>query len=300
MLARLNWSGRDCIFIAGCVDGGERDCLRKVGLMTVEVLVATMHQKSLDLATQMNIKGDAVIANQADRYSYSECTADDGACIRMITTAGRGLGRNRNQALLLSSGDICLLADDDEVLADDYMDTVENAFSELGTADVIIFNNDVVGSEQRTLRRIARVARARPWDSLGFGSTRIAFRRRSILRANIWFTMLFGSGAEYSAGEDSLFLVDCFRAGLKVFLHPGVVATVDMSRSTWFEGYTEKYFLDKGAFYEHLSSKFGWLMCLRFVIRHGRKFAGQWTWLQAYRLMRAGAKRYAIGVDGNV
>lgn len=63
---------------------------------------------------------------------------------------------------------------------------------------------------------------------------------------NISFSLLFGGGAKYSSGEDSLFLQECFRAGLHVYCSPIKIADVQQEVSSWFEGYTDKYFFDTG------------------------------------------------------
>ena len=46
-----------------------------------------------------------------------------------------------------------------------------------------------------------------------------------------------------------MFLQDCIRAGLKIYRSPIKVADVKQESSSWFEGYTEKYYVDKGALF---------------------------------------------------
>ena len=72
----------------------------------LQVLVATMHQKDLSLVEKMNIRCDAVIANQADK---NEILTEDN--VTMITTKTRGVGLNRNIALLAADAEILLFAD---------------------------------------------------------------------------------------------------------------------------------------------------------------------------------------------
>ncbi len=81
-----------------------------------------------------------------------------------------------------------------------------------------------------------------------YGSVCITFRLKSIQKANIFFNVLFGSGSIYESGEESLWLREARKKGLKVYLYPAVIASVDYSKSTWFRGYNEKFFYDKGAF----------------------------------------------------
>ena len=40
---------------------------------------------------------------------------------------------------------------------------------------------------------------------------------------------------------------DCEKAGLKIYYVPEAIASVGQVESTWFEGFTEKFFVDRGA-----------------------------------------------------
>jgi len=266
--------------------------------MTVEVLIAAMHQSGPALADRMNVQGSAVIANQGDEYSYGEYVSGSGGTVKSITTATRGVGKNRNIALIHASGEYCLLADEDEVLSDDYVHVIADAFEGLPRADVLIFNVETTGSGLRSSRPIRRVQRGRLWNSLNYGAASIAFRRSTLIRANVWFSVLFGGGAKYSAGEDSLFLAECFQKGLRIYKRPEIIAVTDSSSSTWFEGYTEKYFMDRGAFFRAMSGRLAGPLCIQDAWRH-RNRPGPLTWRQGLRLMLKGAALYADRVVVN-
>ena len=114
----------------------------------IQVLCVTMHQKDFSKIREMNISTDVVLANQADSSFCWEMTTDDMRA-RLVTTPERGVGKNRNTALLNMYDDceICLIADDDMRYVDDYAQIVSRAFSELPQADALIFNIETVGSE---------------------------------------------------------------------------------------------------------------------------------------------------------
>ena len=86
----------------------------------LQILIATMHQSDLSIAKNMNIRCDAVIANQADCEEIVNADAEYGAW-KMITTATRGVGLNRNIALMAAQG-MAAAAGRDFVLPDDIKD----------------------------------------------------------------------------------------------------------------------------------------------------------------------------------
>lgn len=264
---------------------------------SIEVLVATMNQKDFCKYHEMNIKTDVVFANQTTGYKYEEKIID-GHQVKMISTSCKGVGRNRNQALLLSKADICLLSDDDIIYDNNYPDIIEQAFHELPKADIIIFNINTIGKKVK--RRVNnRIKRVNIINFLNYGSVRIAFRREAILRKNIWFSLLFGGGAMYSSGEDTMFLREALRKGLKIYTYPKTIGTVNQIESSWFTGYNEKFFFDKGAL---LNAIFPLLKYLVGMIYFPWRFKNQ-TELSQNRiriLIQAGIRAYLKGVDYDV
>lgn len=210
--------------------------------MKLEVLVATMDQADASLAERMNIQSDAVIANQSGCWAYEE-----GGGVRMLSTATKGVGINRNLALQLSRADILLFADDDVTYYDGAQQAVLDAFRQFPDADVIFFGIDMTRGGEVFDKRRNKVRRLRLWNSLRYGAARMAVRREALLRHRLAFSTLFGGGSLYSSGEDSIFIRDCFRCGLRVYSHDYVLGRCAKDSSTWFSGFHEKYFYDRGA-----------------------------------------------------
>ena len=90
------------------------------------------------------------------------------------------------------------------------------------------------------------------------------------------FNTLFGSGATYSCGEDTLFLKELIEKGLKLYKTPIRIASVDMSDSTWFKGYNEKYFRDKGALIEAAYPRSSYLLAILQSVRNSKKCLGSY------------------------
>jgi glycosyltransferase involved in cell wall biosynthesis len=228
----------------------------------LEVLCTTMHQKDFSKLKEMNIQSNIVFANQADRYAYEEIEYN-GHIAKMVTTAQRGVGKNRNTALLYASGDICLLADDDVCYVDGYPQAIINAFNKVSNADIMIFN--LITQSQRKQRQNKSIKRV--WSPMGYGAPRIAFKLYKVKKANIWFHQLFGGGCKYPSGEDSLWLLDALRKGLKIYTYPLIIGEIRQETSTWFKGFNEEFFFGKGAALKAGYPKSCYLRMLYFMFR---------------------------------
>ncbi len=246
-----------------------------------------MHQKDMSIAEKMNIRCGAVIANQADREEITNKEAGYGT-VKMVTTPTRGVGLNRNIALMAADADILLFADDDVVYNDDMPQMVTEAFEKIPNADVIIFGMDMVKNGVVVEKRECKMRRLSVRNSMRFGTYRIAVRRKALLDNNITFHQRFGGGCEFGSGEDTLFLKSCFDKGLSVYSYNYNLGTCCKDASTWFVGCNEKYFYDKGVLISKLFPESTHLMVLYFGIRFKRQTdVGV---LKRLRLMYAGAK----------
>lgn len=258
----------------------------------LQVLVATMGQKDLSLAEKMNIPCAAILANQADR----EETRQEGP-VKMITTTTRGVGRNRNIALAAATGEYLLFADDDVVYYDGLETEVERAFEENPQADMLVFGMDIVKNGVVTEKRHLTPRRLHVWNALRFGTYTLAVRRTSVQRCGITFHESFGGGCPFSAGEDSLFIKRSFDAGLRVYAHDYVLGTCCKDTSSWFVGYNEKYFYDKGVLVRHLFPITAYLVAPYFAVwfKRGTKVGG-WSRLRlVYAGVRNGKKLIPYG-----
>ena len=255
--------------------------------MRLQVLAVTMHREDLSIAEQMNIRCDALVANQADRDEVL-CTDTAYGQIKMITTPTRGVGLNRNIALAAATGDILLLADDDVVYRDDMPRQVVQAFEENPQADVLVFGMEMVRDGAVFETRQDSFHRLHVWNAMRYGTYRIAVRRRALVDQHITFHQRFGGGCPFSAGEDTLFLKACLDRGLSVYAHPYVLGRCCKDRSSWFVGYNDKYFYDKGVLVRQLFPRTAYLAALYFGARFKRETAvGLW---QRLRLVYAGVR----------
>ena len=257
----------------------------------VEVLVACMHQKDDSLYQEMNLQTDAVLANQCDEYSYKEYRENNECIVKLISTADRGVGKNRNKALMNANGEYLLFADEDMIYENGYEQIVLDSFKKKKDADIIIFNLIYLNrfTKGRKQRKIFK--RVRIWNSMRYGAARVAIRKGALEKSSLSFSTLYGGGAKYSSGEDSLFIREAIRKGLKIYYCPSVIAKVKQETSTWFQGYTDKFFVDKGILLANAFPRLKFVLVYYFA--YGlRNASSNYSFLKICRLMRKGFQEY--------
>lgn len=203
--------------------------------------MSCMHQTDDTLVRRSQLTGDVVVINQCDGDGYAEFETDCGT-VRFFSTRQRGLTRSRNMAIGKSQADICMLCDDDEVFVQDYAEKILNAYETLPQADVIIFkmvNRPPSFEEKVTRLKFPQTMKVSSWQ--------ISFRRQRLLDTAVRFDELLGAGTGNGAEEELKFLLDCEKAGLKIYYVPEEIASVGQEASTWFSGFTETFFENRGA-----------------------------------------------------
>ena len=118
----------------------------------------------------------------------------------------------------------------------------------------------------------------------------MAARREKLKKAGVWFSLLFGGGAPYSCGEDSLFLMDCLRKGLRIYKIPVEIGEEVYRPSTWFEGYHEKFFYDRGYLFQFLYGPLAYLFGFRFVYAKKSVICNEIKPKEAFRIVRKGIR----------
>ena len=249
---------------------------------SIEVLVATTGQVDFSLFEKMNLRCDTIIANQDNHNNFLE-TYINGYRVRMITTDTKGVGINRNLAMQLSEADICLLADDDIIYTDSAIDDILKAFDEEPLADIIGFSLSANTPEN------ARINVKNGRTIRNFGAACMAYRNISIKKTCLSFSRLFGGGSKFSSGEDSLFCIQARAAGLKIYQRTEIIGIHGGRESTWFNGYTDKFYRDKGVFFAAAYPFTKNFMCAQLLFRRPEIYKnGSKSFAQALKLMRQG------------
>lgn len=254
----------------------------------IQILISTMFLRDYrELLQKMNISTDAVIINQCDENSEYHVTFD-GHNILIINTTERGLSKSRNMAVSKSSAKYLIFADDDFRYSDDYAHMVKEAYMKYPCADAVIF---------RAIRKSSRIHREfkngklSKYYQFSVNSVRITVKRSVIIEKNIFFDEYFGSGARVSHGEDTIFISECFKQGVNFYSANTILCTeFDEGRqSTWWQGYTEQFFKDKGTLFKRLSKNY-LLLIMYFVVKHRLKYRKFFSMREVVSLMLEGTK----------
>lgn len=239
--------------------------------MSIQVIVATMNQTDYSLLDKMNIQSDAIICNQCGKTEFTEFKYR-GHNIKWFSFAESGVGLNRNNGLMRATADIILFADDDVVYKDGYVAIIEECYEKYSKADIIIFNINRKESDDVYKPLVLKNGKATRMDITKYGTVCISARREKLHFENITFHIQFGGGTLYSCGEDTLFLQDCCKKKLSVYLTKNSIGYFEQGKSTWFKGYTDKFFFDKGVLYYCINRNFARFFALWHCVKHRKKY----------------------------
>lgn len=260
--------------------------------MRVQVLASVMNQNPETIAEKMNLDSDAVIINQCDRFEKREMEYR-GHKVQFFSFPDRGVGRSRNEAIMRADGDICLFSDEDIVYESGYAGAIAEEFAKNQDADMILFN--VTISKERQTYLIGSRKRVHWYNCGRYGAVSFAVKRESLLSSGVTFSLLFGGGARYSNGEDSLFLKEFMGKGYKVYTAPVTIGREEAGESTWFSGHNKKFFFDRGVLYRYLYGRLDKVMALRYLLVHRAKLCGENGMGTVYGWMREGMKEARLG-----
>lgn len=263
----------------------------------LEVLLSTMRLQHWSIANDMNISCDCLIINQADDDKSEEHQLNNRR-VKIISVKEKGLSNSRNMALEQAAGDICLFADDDVKYVPDFEQIILAAYEKLPEADLVIFNYESTATWRQKKSLGNSVKKLGYLDCLKVSSVMISFRRSSILERGIRFNPLFGAGGEFQSGEDNIFLFDCLRKGLTIYYYPQTILKVEFNQSSWFRGFGEKYFRNKGALAYMLFKNYYFLFIVQFALRKYGLYRNQMGMWNAVKYMLSG-QRYCARLIRN-
>lgn len=231
--------------------------------MTLELLICTIDKginnvKNLILAPIPGVSYLVSWQHSNDKTSKeipSELIRND---VRVVHLEGRGLSRNRNNAIDNASGDICLLSDDDCTYRPEYFENILSAFRENKTLDIAVFRmktcyeNKFYPSWAYNLKKRVKCH--------NIASVEISFRRTSV-QGKLRFNELFGLGSPvFQSGEEGIFMVDAIKSGFICEYHPLVVVEHDHPSTSTTRVANIGYLMGEGAY---VSRAYPWTAFIR-------------------------------------
>lgn len=256
--------------------------------MSVQLLISCVNENISELVQKMRLDGPAVIVNQCDE-DKEERIQIFGYPVDVFYRNERGVGRSRNLALSKADTDICLFGDEDIVYAEGYGTLIEAEFAAHPEADGIMFQVEVDPS--RKTYQNDEYGKVTLWNCGRYPAYSMAFRRQKLHDTGVTFSLLFGGGAPYSNGEDSLFIRQLIKAGMQIYKSPVCIGEEIPRPSTWFTGYHEKFFFDRGVLYHFLYGSAAPIWGFRFIFTKKGEMCQQLPWTKAYKLLLEGIKR---------
>ena len=238
--------------------------------MTLEILICTIDNgiqnvKNLLLAP-INGVSYLISWQHSENYKIPETPLslirDD---VKIVTLKGKGLSRNRNNALRHASGDICLIADDDCSYKPEYFSQIISVYSNDDTLDFATF-------------RMKHSYEGKHYPSHSFDlkhfekgyfitSFELSFRRKAI-QNKFHFNELFGLGAPVlQSGEENIFAHELITAGINGRYFPIVVVEHDHPTTSSSRVANKGVIMAEGA-YIYIAYKWTWT--LRLILKAHR------------------------------
>lgn len=187
---------------------------------SVEILVATMHQTSLDFLWKMFAHNDhadfkILIINQTSINKQLSSNFDH---ITVINCFEYGIPKSRNLAISKATSDICLMADDDIVYEPNFRETIVEAHLKHPNAAMISF--EAIDEHQQKYAHYYPAGTHSKASLKKIYTWVISFKREVYLKNKIFYNMHFGFGACFRGQEEHVFLRNAFDKGLNM-VHVG-------------------------------------------------------------------------------
>lgn len=210
-----------------------------------------------------------IVSMQYTDQSYLERIPDEvrnRKDVRLLLLEGKGLCRNRNNALRAATGDLALIADDDVRYCDEYFDNILKVFRENERVDIAQLKIKS-GYYENMPNRYPAFSCTYPNVVRGmFASSIELVLRVATVRGKIWFDERFGLGSPYFiCGEESILVHDAVQKGLTVTYFPLYVVEHNAA-GTGAKAFTdERVMMAKGAVQYYIHGCSGYLRMLKWA-----------------------------------
>jgi glycosyltransferase involved in cell wall biosynthesis len=170
--------------------------------------------------------------------------------------SGKGLSRNRNNALKMANADIAVIADDDVRYLPESFKIIAGVFEKDPLLDVACFKIKTLEGEPEFKDYPKEECVLKKHRHHYISSIEIAFRVESVKAKNILFDERFGLGSEkIPDAEEIVFIKDCIKSGIKVKFFPEYIVQHPFENSGRGTPYSSTRNRVKGAYHARV---LGW------------------------------------------
>ena len=238
--------------------------------MTLEILICTIDNGIQNVKNMLlaPINGVSYLISwqHSENYKIPETPLslirDD---VKIVTLKGKGLSRNRNNALRHASGDICLIADDDCSYKPEYFSSVINTFAKDNTLDIATFQMSNFYEQKNYPLHSFNLQKFE--KGYYTSSIEIAFKR-TFVQGRLWFNELFGLGAPVlQSGEENIFILDAVSMGLNCRFFP-ITIVEHNHQTTAISGASKPGVIMAEGAYIYIAYKWTWT--LRLILKAHR------------------------------
>ena len=261
--------------------------------MKIEVLLAIMNLKDeieyRNLLKQNNITGKVVAINQVKEKGFNIENGDT----RIFSYKEVGASNSRNKLVEKAKGDICIFADNDTVFVDNYEEIIKKEYEKNSEADIIIFFAENQNSNREKNKRIGN-KKINNLNLMKVRTNEITIKKEileKIKKENLKFDTNFGPGGIFKKGEETIFISELLKMGMKIYSIDKKISTSRNEESTWFTGFNEKFLFDQGAIFYRIYHKWYKILIIQYLVRKYFLYRKNVSIKKAYKEMCAGAKK---------
>ncbi|MAU30366.1 MAG: hypothetical protein CMC36_00440 [Flavobacteriaceae bacterium] len=217
----------------------------------LQILISTKGKKDLSFLYKMfkncNLIDYSILVVDQSESEKDLSTISEKFDIKYYNIQANGLSNSRNFAISKSSGDICLLCDDDVVYEKDFYKIIINSFYQ-NDSDVITY---YAKNNNSSLFKNYPSVTNHNYKSISYiNSFLIAFKREKIFANNIKFDPLFGLGAVFETADEYIFLRNILEKNLSIISCPKVILTHPTESSGQDAGIDKNIFARAAIFYK--------------------------------------------------
>ena len=261
--------------------------------MKVEVLLAIMNLKSeteyKNILKQNNITGKVIAINQVNEKGFNIENGDN----RIFSYKEIGASNSRNRLVEKAEGDICIFADNDTVFVDNYEEIIKKEYEKKPKADIIIFFAENQNNSREKNKKIGN-KKINNLNLMKIRTNEISIKKEiveKIKKENLKFDTNFGPGGIFKKGEETIFISELLKMGIKIYSIDKKLSTSRNEESTWFTGFNEKFLFDQGAIFYRIYHKWYKILIIQYLIRKYFLYRKNVSIKKAYKEMCAGANK---------